>query len=273
MKQNTSNLGVGLLLIAGLVLVAFIPIPTCATEVWSDDFTHPSLNDWTITMGEYIVMDGRLTCTEISDDHELGVIYHPSTVTNGTWSFDYVLESGGMYVVLMTDDATGRLRGWKTLLFINPYRIQVCIHQSGTTWPPSPLSEWEFDGTFNCLTEIDVTIDLDWKLQLFVNGTHRLSQSLFTTSRTLEYFGIGCEFGVGNSIDNVVVSDSIDVECTNESCELDHFDETTDTMPTTTTNDTTTTDIAPIPIEMIALGGGAVIIIVLVLVVFMKKKV
>lgn len=65
---------------------------------------------------------------------------------------------------------------------------------------------------------------------------------------------------MGDGIDNVVANDSIDVECTNETCELDHYAPLTTTTATeetttTTTGDTTPTDGAALPLELIALGG------------------
>ena len=112
-----------------------------------------------------------------------------------------------------------------------------------------------------------------------MNGTHCLSHALlFPTSRTMQYFGVSLNDGIGNAVDNIVVSDTIDIECTNATCELDHFETTTTTSDTTTTttSNTTTSDTTPpagdaLPLELIVLGGG-IAVVVIVLVIFLKRK-
>jgi len=53
-----------------------------ADEVWSDDFQDGDYDNWTIQKGTWTAEDNYLKTTD------KGGIYHPSTTTVGTWSFD-----------------------------------------------------------------------------------------------------------------------------------------------------------------------------------------
>ena len=103
MKWNVANLSVGFVLVGVLLLVAFIPIPAYAAEVWSDDFDDGNYDDWTVTEGEFTCADGYLEVTE----HTGGTagswsgIYRNSTVTSGTWSFDYFRANGLLYTLYL----------------------------------------------------------------------------------------------------------------------------------------------------------------------------
>jgi len=269
MKQNVLKSGIGIALIVCFLLVAFIPIPTYAAKVWSDDFDDGNYDDWTVTEGAFTCADGYLKATEYADEYGQwsGICYN-STVVSGTWSFDYYYIGGIHFSATLMTDTQHSQGGYNLVIHIRSNAVEIGVKQISWT----VFASWEFPPGYESWTHIDVTIDDSRNMQVFVNGTHRLSYSLFSTSYTMQYFGFATKNGIGNAIDNIVVSDTMDVVCTNATCELDHYEATTETTPTTTTtNDTTPTDVPALPLELIALGGGAVVV-VLVLVIFMKRK-
>jgi hypothetical protein len=70
-----------------------------AEIVWSDDFEDGDTEGWTITQGNLSAEDGTLRSTVegkvqgANPDYQyLSLAYYPSTVSVGTWSFDYMLD-------------------------------------------------------------------------------------------------------------------------------------------------------------------------------------
>lgn len=273
MERNITNLSVGLALVGILLLIAFIPIPAYAAEVWSDDFDDGNYDGWTVFEGAFSCATGYLIATESGVSDWAG-IFHNSTVVSGTWSFDYYLVGATHFVVNLMTDRAETSGGYNLLIQMKTVAVEIAIFYFGFDIKAS----WSFPYGTESWTHIDVTIDESWNMQVFVNGTHRLSYTLFPTDKTMLYFGVSTENGIGNAVDNIVVSDTIDIECTNATCELDHFETTTTTedTTTTTTSDTTTSDTTPtagdaLPLELIVLGGG-IAVVVIVLVIFLKRK-
>ncbi|MHA1577441.1 MAG: hypothetical protein ACTSU3_08785 [Candidatus Thorarchaeota archaeon] len=279
MKRNFSKISVGFGLIAIFLLLAFIPIPAYAAEVWSDDFDDGNYDDWAVSEGAFTCADGYLKATVYaSEGHQWSGITYNSTVVSGTWSFDYYYVSGVHFVVILMTDEQHSQGGYNLVIQMLSDVVEIAVKEISF----NVYTSWEFSPGTESWTHIDVTKDESRNMQVFVNGTHRLSYRMFVTSKTMKYFGVATQNGVGNAVDNIVVSDTIDFECTNVTCELDHYETTTTTTTTTTTPTTTTTTEEPtntttsdtplaLPLELIALGGGAVVV-VLVLVVFLKRK-
>jgi hypothetical protein len=104
-------------------------------------------------------------------------------------------------------------------------------------------------------------MDEAWKINLFVNGTHRINCDVLTDYEPRGYFKITF-YQVGQIIDNIVVSDTIDIQGNETS--------TTTTQPETTTTDTTSS--LGIPMEWLVGGIGVPVIPVIVLIVWEMQK-
>lgn len=164
MERNVKNSSVGLGLVGVLLLVAFIPIPAYAAEVWSDDFDDENYDGWTVTEGEFTCADGYLEVTE----HDVGWnawsgIYHNSTVTSGTWSFDYFRVTGRLSVNLMTDKHKLTL-GYNLFIYLRVTHIEIVRYTQGDEGHGATLASLEILEAYECWTHIDVTIDESWNI-------------------------------------------------------------------------------------------------------------
>jgi hypothetical protein len=255
------------------MLISYIPIPVFAAEVWTENFNDGNYDGWTVVNGQFSASQGYLEAIEWQDEYAwLCEIGCNSTITAGTWSFDYNPAGGSMYVRFMTEGHRATA-GANRMLRIRMSSMGLCSWAPPGDWPPTSSCETEIESESGHWTHIDITVDEELHTQVYVNGSHELSYTFFISDKTFLYFGITTQQGVGWCLDNIVVSDSLDVDCTNETCDLDHYDPTTTEPTTTTPSDTTPGPLEPatVPIEYIALGAGVVVIIV-VLVVFMKRK-
>jgi hypothetical protein len=91
-------------LIAALVMLLILTTHVTAVVQWSDDFNDANYDDWVVIDGEWSAENNSLQVsggTPVGCDLCVfpGTIYHESSVTTGTWSFD--LE----YDLTMTDEA------------------------------------------------------------------------------------------------------------------------------------------------------------------------
>ena len=70
------------------LLCAFMPMPSDAALIWSDDFNDLSLDDW--FQVSCTAEDGSLRGSKpiLDIDPPTPLAYHPSTVSSGTWKFD-----------------------------------------------------------------------------------------------------------------------------------------------------------------------------------------
>ncbi|MHA2211506.1 MAG: hypothetical protein ACXABV_20310, partial [Candidatus Thorarchaeota archaeon] len=103
MKRRVSNLGVALAMISILLIVAVVPMQTCAAEVWSDNFDS-GLGEWNIILGDFSASGGVANATgEVRNPMPYPYLTHfnamnrSSDVAVGTWSFDWYVPWQGDY--------------------------------------------------------------------------------------------------------------------------------------------------------------------------------
>ena len=248
-----------------LVLVVLIsssgPMLVSADDTWSDNFNDLDYVGWTVDNGTFSAANAYLECTEFAQNANFSLIRHESNVSRGTWSLDCYMPSEA-------DDSIGlSLRTDADLdshLFIQVSSDRVVLWLNMSSDVHDRLM-WQsvawYRSTFtNSWTHIVVTLDEDWEFNVFVNNVHRIS---YTNSTPMSWVMDSLYFRffghvLGQAIDNVVVSDTIDYE----------------SLPFNTTQpETTTTTSTPPPdgvdmTMMLLVGGGGVAIVAIVLVVW-----
>lgn len=191
-------------LVCGILLSSLVVITdsTSAMVVWSDDFNDGNYDGWTVTYGSFSLANNCLLAMEASS-----AINHPSTVTEGTWSFDLHssgLTSSGVHLSFYCEDfvfypktgfdlKVGR-NAFELMYWEDYYDIVL-----GAYYPTSHIMGWH---------HVDVTRDATGLMRVFINGTLRIEVAN-TPTITSNYFHFFC--GPDEGIDNVVVSDSIDI--------------------------------------------------------------
>lgn len=251
------------------------PIACNASTIWSDDCED--LDEWTITQGDFSCQNGFIECTAVekgAEPDDDAWIQHESNVTTGTWSFDaYFSPDTGRYlsVMIISGDDTGRYWVESVAIMLSQYEIILwlnCDEKSSWDTPRNIKGTW---------THIDVTVNADWLIDIFVNGSHRIHyNAVFAVTETSNNF-LFWPWDVGHAIDNIVVNDTIDygaLPFPSTPITTTPTD-TTETTPATTTTTTTPTDTTPatgIPPELLAVGIGVPVILVIVLVVWKVRK-
>ncbi|MHA1961520.1 MAG: hypothetical protein ACW99U_14965 [Candidatus Thorarchaeota archaeon] len=272
MKRQAFVLGTSIFVILNLLLLTFTPIPAQAAEVWSDNFNDGNYDGWTtLRPDNFTASNGYLENTyNATSVYDRPYISYENDVNNGTWSYDaYVAHN---YMIIM--------------FWYEPSDFCALWHEvngADIIWNWDTKEIWTSPvGLMGVWTHFDITLSSDpFYVDVFVDGTHRLHyEPIFTPTGESEEFTF---WGVseGDAIDNVVVSDSFDIECDNGTCDVDHYEPptTTTTTPTDTTETTTTTTDdtttppppADIPMEFIALGV-AVPVVIVVLVVGLRMR-
>jgi len=239
-------------LVVWLVLVILVssigPMPVSAEEVWSDDFNDGDYDGWTIygynftffpptpADGNFSAADNTLKAT--------GPVYnyaaHPSSVAYGTWSFNvHVAHTPMDYLIIffLVSDFSQFLSG------ITGY--SMIVNMDGTFelkrhdgMPPVPtIGSYDAPGELSGLQDIRVTRSDSGQFRVHINGTLQMEEedSTYTTS---EDFCFASESG--QAIDNVVVSDTIDVTGG--------------------------------PLELLVIGIGGAAVVVIVAVVILKRR-
>ncbi len=259
MKRRPLFMCIGLVAIFNLFMLAISPIPVLAGTVWSDNFDDGNLDGWTTgSPDSFSASNGYLESTD--DTTPLSsrpVIRYLNNVTRGTWSFDFYLLGeyndsvyfSGMRVIFWSDDTTSYNIDFEPGL-ITFYRF--------VQWPGDVRGTWsapiDLRGTWH---HMDITVSEPFVFDIFINGIHRIhNEYAFPPTSTPEGFMV--IFGtIGEGIDNVVVSDTVDFQ-PNETTT------TTTTATADTTTDTTTDGM--IPIELLAVGIAVPVLIVIVIV-------
>jgi hypothetical protein len=243
-----------------LLSLSTLPLLSSAATVWSDNFNDGVLDNWTTDTGGFTGVNDYLEATlNTTPPYDWSIIKHDSIVSSGTWRFDFYQIFRKVVFDFYADSELNIRIGIET----DGQHISLLRGDSVLdTWNGDVYEEWH---------HIDVTMDESFKIEVFLDATHIIYYQ--TLDPLVDCELVDCHScGDGNGIDNVVVSDTIDVVCTDEACTLEHAAIETPTTPTTSTPTTTPALPAPpIPIEMIALAGGAAVVLV-VLVLFMKRR-
>ncbi|MFX1367831.1 MAG: hypothetical protein ACFFAY_04460 [Promethearchaeota archaeon] len=259
-----------------VLIMSVVFLPVDAAVVWSDDFDDLNYDGWTGDMANYTADNGYLECTEntSSNYYEISLTSHENTVEDGTWSFDVIspldFDHGCIWVQFWVS--------WTS--FVNMdltiYADRIELWRGDTL-----MGQWDgsWPGGWN---HIDVTADESWNIEVLLNGEHIIHRQTLDPASENELFRIGCA-NDGDGLDNIVASDTVDVVCTNETCEVcpastttttTTSTTTTTTSTTTTSTTTTTTDISPLELDplLLAAAGIGTVVIVLVAVVVLKKR-
>ncbi|MHA2428993.1 MAG: hypothetical protein ACXADB_13300 [Candidatus Hermodarchaeia archaeon] len=200
-----------------------------AEVVWSDDFEDGDTEGWNIAQGNFSVEDGTLRSTVEGkvpgaslDRQYLSLAYHPSTVSVGTWSFDYMYDgsldapelavnfmslSQATWVLGSTGECYGVYVGYqrpdKIDLYVDLKYPSAWKLLSITQSPTKPRTWYH----------IDVTRNDEGRICVYVDGVMKIDEVDSTHSESV-FLGVMLEHSWRGDavIDNIVVSDTIDVE-------------------------------------------------------------
>jgi hypothetical protein len=245
-KSAVGGLMVWLVLV--ILVTSFGPVPVSADVVWSDDFNDGNYDGWTIygynftffpptpAVGSFSAADYTLKAT--------GPVYnyaaHPSSVAYGTWSFSvHVAHTPMDYLIIffLVSDFSQFLSG------ITGY--SMIVYMDGTFelkrhdgMPPvATIASYDAPGELSGLQDIRVTRSDSGQFRVSINGTVQIEEE-DSTYTTADDFCFAAESGP--AIDNVVVSDTIDV--------------------------------TGVPLELLVIGVGAAAVVVIVALVILKRR-
>jgi len=317
--MNRGFVSASILLALLLSLLILVGDRMCkAAEVWSDDFNDRNYNGWTAfgldlttepqtqLAANYSAADGTLQNTGPQADRIVwSYAVHGSSVAYGTWSFD----------VNAVDTPSHHFCVWFMTLdpiVLNGYDLAIAVGR-GLGSGPDRLIDREFalfkhvngrafrlgryavPGRITGWQHIDITRDKSGQFYVYVNGTLRI-KAIDIQHTTSKYFMFGSE--VGPALDNVVVSDTVDIRpvstttpttITTSASPTTHTPVTTSittppvstttmtptptetAMYATPTGATTTTRAGPTAIDPI-LGVAVIVIIIVVLAVFLTMR-
>jgi hypothetical protein len=240
--------GVRFWLVMVLLISSFGPMLVSADVGWSDNFDDGDYDGWEIHSGNFSATDGYLESTEFGDwdGYNVSIIGIESNVSTGTWSFDCYVPSG----------ITGN--GF-TAIFMSPLSdadkeahifVEIDTNIVALWWFGTRVDSW-YSNFENTWTGINVTVDEESTINVIVNDVHRINYTTPLLTGDYQWFFFN-SWTLGQAIDNVVVSDTIDYE----------------SLPFNTTP-TPPTSPPPTDMTMILLvGGGVAAIVVIVLVVW-----
>ncbi|MBN2231051.1 MAG: hypothetical protein JW779_15815 [Candidatus Thorarchaeota archaeon] len=257
MNRNELTRGVILLL---LLLATLTPLTVSATEIWSDDFSDGNLDEWTTAKPErFTATNGYLECLyNATSTTDLARITSDTNFDQqyGTWSFDFRLAA--TYMRVQFYDPPLRL-----VFTSDQVRLE---YKRPTVDLPNVYATWIVTGYLGTWGHVDITIQESFVIDVFINGTHRMHYEGVTLA-ACEAFAFE-PASIGDALDNIVISDTIDIVCENEACTLEHYTppDTTPTTSSTTTDNETTPLPSSTPMELLAvISIGAVLIIVVVI--------
>jgi hypothetical protein len=250
---------IGVLLTAIMILSVSGPVHVDGYVVWSDNFDDGNYDDWTVIDGEFNATGGSLEATDVSGASG-AKITHNSSVNIGTWSFDIINPSCQLAVNFL--DGSTRTDEVIFFIHIHPYPEITTIKLMRITMTVEPyttqLGQYNVSEPVSRLN-FNVTFDIGWRFNVFINGTHRMSRITESISGTWEQFSFWSD-EVGPALDSVAVSNSIDLQG-NVS--------TTPTSPTTPTVTSTPLPIAP---QLLLVAGGLVVVTIIAIVFWKLKR-
>jgi hypothetical protein len=223
---------VRLFLVAGLTLVLIVSAqvgPSAAAVQWSDDFADGNYDGWNVVSSEWSAAENLL---EVVDGTPVGcdlcvipgIIYHESTVTSGTWSFDieYDLNSTEEAAVPKVFFMSSDPENWNGYCVeIQPVvsgesRLAAFRLLRGTTTQGVVGTDYTILGSFDVdegdegSKHIDVTRTTEGQIMVWIDGV----QAIQATDTVID--AESCEYFVVFSnnkwtIDNIVVDDAVTV--------------------------------------------------------------
>ena len=181
-----------------------------AEVVWSDDFNDGDYDGWTPAWGNWSTEKNRLQVSGYDD----GMIFHNSTVSTGTWSFDvYLLPNKKLFFMFICNDFIHNE-------YANHYNLWIIPTQSSTEFVFDTV-RGEYPEAHETLAvhtasadlthrwhHIDITRDFDGRFRFYLDSTLIIDvtdDSLFSSEEIRVY-----SYGDGSMIDNIVVKDAVD---------------------------------------------------------------
>jgi hypothetical protein len=189
-----------------------------AAVVWSDNFDDGNMDGWYTheVSGQppnFTIVDG-VVFSEHGEDL-LNVAIHESSVAYGTWSFDiYINRITGVEIIETAEFGTNYTQDGYEVIFATEPRggvgsASIQLHElyatSDTTWGYNRLDYHLMNPVG--WHHVDVTRDNTGYFCVYLNGTPMLEaiDNTVTTSN-------GFAFAFAGAFDNVVVSDSVDLD-------------------------------------------------------------
>ncbi len=224
-----------------LIFISIMAVPPCSSEVvWSEDFDDGDMEGWTVTQGNFTVVNGYLESV-VNEEYKgvfagggseyflLSCCFTQSNVAVGTWSFDVYFDCASELPELAVEFMTKKQTRWGLGMPLGAeahgktYGIYAGYNIPGSyelyTAPSFPVAEQiKLYSTVQGLKRkewhhIDITRDEEGQIRVYINGVLGID-TIDTRVTESYYFGIMLEYCFrGKSyIDNIVVSNTIDVQ-------------------------------------------------------------
>jgi len=186
-----------IIIIILLCVSLFVVFPGKAETVWSDNFDDGNYDGWTVVNGTFVVEDGVLKTGPESFNVITCPSYGPST---GTWSFDLLAN------------------GWTVVYFVGNTQQDLIVLCTGQDYYVQRIdvvngsySSVKFSGKASAWQHLNVTRNQDGRICVYNNGTLVADYVDSTYVPPPDFFEFYCTGGEA-AIDNIVVSDSVDIE-------------------------------------------------------------
>jgi hypothetical protein len=187
-----------------------------ADIVWSDDFDDEDYDNWIIQKGTWITEAKYLTTSD------KGGIYHPSTTTVGTWSFDVYItpvpSDDFSFLFMLEQPMQLPILGYTEF---TAYFISIYAYQDGSS---SIIKLRRMSGSVSATLEdlvvyevgrdlsnkwihIDITRDSEGRIKVYLNKA-LIIEHVDTLITSSNYFMLLGESGP--AIDNIVVKDVVE---------------------------------------------------------------
>ncbi len=203
-------------LVFGVLLFLFIlatgPPPCTAATIWSDDFNDGDHAGWTIESGDYGVSSNTLIPTATDS-----TIRHSSTVTTGTWSFDFLWLGTSAWVAFIASSTFGTNNSYhieferNTGTNVSTVRIHAYVDTDHTAIITAQNEA--IDPLYGSWVSVAITRDASGEFLAYINGIpvwRPPPNVIHTTHTTSSFFVIHC-LETTFAFDNIVVSDSVDI--------------------------------------------------------------
>ena len=184
------------------------------TTVWSDNFDDGNYDDWTVLAGSVSASTNVLRVTSSG----YAVIYRNSTTVTGTWRFDLDMTDNpdDVQICFITKNIDGVYVRDNYLVENNAdddgFRFVRWIW-TGSSMSPLILDEYDVTGGLTGWYHFDITRDGSGRMFVYINDT-LVMQAVDTTHSTASCFVFNVPIapsGTGPAIDNVIVSDTVDI--------------------------------------------------------------
>jgi hypothetical protein len=195
-----------------------------AATVWSDDFEDGNYDDWIVQWGDWVATNNTLQALYTPNTYSNGgMISHPSSTAYGTWGFDFYITPNDRAInfIFILNNLTlktvsGRL-GWDEgylyqLKIVTFGENRIFLNKLLGAYPErdSPVATYYADGDIVDLWHhIDITRDTDGRFRIYLDRV-LIIDVVDTSITSSEYFNI-LSFPYGPQIDNIIVSDTIDI--------------------------------------------------------------